>query len=151
MAKKSGSSSAKAPKNKASQKVLTSSGRAKPSAKTKQNLPATKAKKMEALNLKTALNQGQFIKTVAERSEVEEKTVQQVLRVIQEVIVAHLKKKGPQKFKWSGLLMMKLKTKLATKVKKGINPFTKEPMTIAAKPARQTVRITALKALKEAL
>jgi DNA-binding protein HU-beta len=40
--------------------------------------------------------------------------------------------------------------KPATKSRKGTNPFTGEPMTFAAKPARNIVKIRALKKLKEA-
>jgi hypothetical protein len=33
--------------------------------------------------------------------------------------------------------------------KKGINPFTKEPMTFKAKPARSVVKVLPLKGLKD--
>jgi DNA-binding protein HU-beta len=39
--------------------------------------------------------------------------------------------------------------KPATKAKTGINPFTKEPMTYKAKPARNVVKALPLKSLKE--
>jgi nucleoid DNA-binding protein len=39
--------------------------------------------------------------------------------------------------------------KPATKARSGKNPFTGEPMTIQAKPARNVVRALPLKALKE--
>jgi DNA-binding protein HU-beta len=39
--------------------------------------------------------------------------------------------------------------KPATKERQGINPFTKEPITIPAKPASKKVRATALKNLKD--
>ena len=39
--------------------------------------------------------------------------------------------------------------KPATPEKKGINPFTKEPMVVKAKPARRDVKVRALKGLKE--
>ena len=44
---------------------------------------------------------------------------------------------------------LKVVRKQATKAKQGINPFTKEPMTIKAKPARNVVRAVPLKTLKE--
>ncbi|MBP9722987.1 MAG: HU family DNA-binding protein, partial [Gammaproteobacteria bacterium] len=40
-------------------------------------------------------------------------------------------------------------SKKATKARKGVNPFTGQPMTIKAKPARKAARATALKALKD--
>jgi hypothetical protein len=42
-----------------------------------------------------------------------------------------------------------VKRKPATKERQGINPFTKEPMTIKAKPARNVVRVRPLRGLKE--
>jgi nucleoid DNA-binding protein len=47
--------------------------------------------------------------------------------------------------------MVKLRVvdKPATEERQGINPHTRQPMTIAAKPASRTVRATALKALKD--
>ena len=39
--------------------------------------------------------------------------------------------------------------KPATKAKTGINPFTKEPMTYKAKPARNVVKALPMKSLKE--
>ena len=48
-----------------------------------------------------------------------------------------------------GLLKLKVVRRPATKAKQGVNPFTKEPMTIKAKPARNVVRAVPMKALKE--
>jgi DNA-binding protein HU-beta len=39
----------------------------------------------------------------------------------------------------------------ATKARRGINPFTKEPTTFKAKPARKIVRARAVKAAKDAV
>jgi nucleoid DNA-binding protein len=39
--------------------------------------------------------------------------------------------------------------KPATKARKGTNPFTGEEMTFKAKPARNVVKVRALKALKD--
>ena len=39
--------------------------------------------------------------------------------------------------------------KPATKQRPGINPFTKEPITIAAKPASKKVRARPVKAIKD--
>ena len=49
----------------------------------------------------------------------------------------------------SGFVKLYAKATPATPARKGINPFTKEPMTFKAKPASFTVRATALKALKD--
>jgi nucleoid DNA-binding protein len=39
--------------------------------------------------------------------------------------------------------------KAATKQREGINPFTKEPITIKAKPARKVLKARPLKAAKD--
>ena len=48
-----------------------------------------------------------------------------------------------------GLLKLRSIKKPATKDRPGINPFTKQPITIKGKPAQKKVRATALKALKD--
>jgi nucleoid DNA-binding protein len=65
------------------------------------------------------------------------------------LIAKELGKKGPGQFVVPGLLKLKVVRKDATKAKQGINPFTKEPMTIKAKPARNVVKAVPMKALKE--
>ncbi len=112
---------------------------------------STKPPKKGPLVVKEAFNNRLLIKTLVERTHVGKKDVLSVLEGLKEIMVAHLVKKGPQQFKWQGLLMMKIKDKLATKARKGINPFNGEEMIFAAKPARRMVKITALKKLKEAI
>jgi len=55
---------------------------------------------------------------------------------------------GPGSFALPGLLQIKVVRKPATEERKGINPFTKEEMLIKAKPAKNVVKVTALKGLK---
>jgi len=57
--------------------------------------------------------------------------------------------KGPGAFTIPGLIKVRVVRKPATKARKGINPFTGEPMMFKAKPARRVVKATPLKALKE--
>jgi len=45
-------------------------------------------------------------------------------------------------------MKIKVVRKPATKAREGINPFTKERMMIKAKPARNVVKVLALKNLK---
>lgn len=56
---------------------------------------------------------------------------------------------GPGIFTVPGLLKMRVVKKPATKARKGINPFTGEEMMFKAKPASKTVRVAALKGLKD--
>ncbi|MHC5542982.1 HU family DNA-binding protein, partial [Singulisphaera rosea] len=77
------------------------------------------------------------------------KDIASVFDALGSLIATELGKKGPGQFIVPGLLKLKVVRKPATKAKQGINPFTKEPMTIKAKPARNVVRAVPMKALKE--
>ena len=52
-------------------------------------------------------------------------------------------------FTLPGLLKLKVVKKPATKAREGVNPFTKQTVIFKAKPARNVVKIQALKALKD--
>ena len=87
--------------------------------------------------------------SIAEKTGVAKKDVAKVFEAMGELIGKELGKKGPGQFVIPGLLKLKVVRKPATKAKQGINPFTKEPMTIKAKPARNVVKAVPMKALKE--
>ena len=61
----------------------------------------------------------------------------------------NLSTRGPELFTMPGLFKVKVVKKPATKARKGINPFTGEEMMFKAKPARKTVKVLALKGMKE--
>jgi nucleoid DNA-binding protein len=69
-----------------------------------------------------------------------------VLAAVIEVGYAALKSDGS--FILPGWAKFVVKTTKARKAGKGINPFTKEPCMIKAKPAGKTVRARAVKAVK---
>lgn len=75
------------------------------------------------------------------------KQVAQFFDALTDLIKRDLKK-GPGLFTVPGLMKIKVVHKPATKARQGINPFTKEPMLIKAKPARKVVRVVPLKGLK---
>ncbi|MEX2123712.1 MAG: HU family DNA-binding protein [Woeseia sp.] len=52
-------------------------------------------------------------------------------------------------FTLPGLLKMRVVKKPATKARQGVNPFTGEEMMFKAKPASKTVKVAALKGLKD--
>ena len=56
---------------------------------------------------------------------------------------------GPGLFSIPGLLKMRVVKKPATPARKGVNPFTGEEMMFKAKPASKTVKVAALKGLKD--
>mmetsp|Transcript_61911 Transcript_61911/g.114898 ORF Transcript_61911/g.114898 Transcript_61911/m.114898 type:complete len:112 (+) Transcript_61911:92-427(+) len=88
-------------------------------------------------------------KTVAEKMELKPKDVKGIVEAMMELSAEQVKKSGS--FKLAGMLNMKLISKPATKARKGFNPFTKEPCVFKAKPASKSVRVLALKKLKDVL
>jgi nucleoid DNA-binding protein len=77
------------------------------------------------------------------------KQVNAVLGAVTEVAYKELKKSGL--FILPGFAKFVVVKKPARPARKGINPFTKEPTTFAAKPASKTVRARAIKAIKDAI
>ena len=96
-----------------------------------------------------AFDRSDLIRTLSEQVGIDKKQATAVLDTLKDVIVAHLALEGPQHFKWPGLFSMKIKEKAATKERQGVNPFTKEPTTFAAKPAQRLVKITPMNSLKD--
>lgn len=95
------------------------------------------------------MTKAQVIAEIAEFAEVEKKTVARLFDGLTDLIKKQLGPRGPGEFVIPGLLKLKTVKKPATKDRPGINPFTKQPITIKGKPASKKVRATALKALKD--
>ena len=96
-----------------------------------------------------AATKGEVFTKLASKSGLSKKQVSTVFEALTEMIGNELGKKGPGLFQIPGLLKLKVVRKEATKAKQGINPFTKEPMMVKAKPARNVVKALPLKSLKE--
>ncbi len=64
-------------------------------------------------------------------------------------LVARQLKSGPGIFTFPGLLKIKVVRKPAVPERAGINPFTKQETVFKAKPARNVVKLQALKSLKQ--
>merc|ERR1719345_412963 len=111
----------------------------------KKAMKAMKARKA-AMKAGGALTQTGVFQSVAETTSLKTKDVKGVVEALMGVAVEQVKKSGS--FKLAGMLNMKLKNKPATKARKGVNPFTKEPCVFKAKPASKTVRCLAMKKLK---
>ena len=65
--------------------------------------------------------------------------------------IGHVELKKNGVFVVPGLIRMVLVKKPATKERKGINPFTKEPTVFKAKPARKVIKGRPVKAVKDAV
>jgi nucleoid DNA-binding protein len=90
----------------------------------------------------------QLLGTLAENTGLAKKDVASVLEELSAVMERHLKKRAVGQFTLPGLLKVKTVKKPATKARKMISPFTGEEITVAAKPARTSVKILPLKGLK---
>jgi DNA-binding protein HU-beta len=82
-------------------------------------------------------------------SEIGKKDVKGVIEAVAEIGYKELKKTGA--FVVPGFAKFVVIKKPATKARKGINPFTKEPTMFKAKPARKIVRARPVKAAKDAV
>lgn len=91
---------------------------------------------------------GELYSTLADRAEISRKQVVAVFDGLSEVIAAHLKKDGPEKFVLPGLLKIMIKKVPAKPAHEGKNPFTGETMMFKAKPASKKVKVIALSNLK---
>ena len=87
--------------------------------------------------------------TLSEKTGLKKKDIVAVFNELTTIINGHVKKNAAGLFTVPGLMKIKVIRKPATKARKGINPFTGEPAVFKAKPARNVVKVLALKALKE--
>lgn len=117
---------------------------------TKKAAAAAPAKKITAIGDK--MTKTQIVTRIAESTGLTKKQVADVFTELGDLITGHMKRRGSGEFTIpdTGVKIRRVK-KPARKARMGRNPATGEPMKIAAKPASTTVRVTALKALKESV
>ncbi len=97
-----------------------------------------------------SLSKGALLSAVVEASgeaEVSRKQVKAILDALVSLGHRELKKNGL--FTVPGFAKFRVVKKPATKAREGINPFTKQPTTFAAKPASKSVRARPIKAIKD--
>ena len=111
--------------------------------------PASKTEAPAAKSVAKAATKAEIFGALAEKTGLGKKEISGLFDALSDLISKELGKKGPGQFVIPGLLKLKVVRKPATKAKQGVNPFTKEPMTIKAKPARNVVKAVPMKALKE--
>jgi DNA-binding protein HU-beta len=95
------------------------------------------------------LTKSQVVSELAELTELDKKSINRVFDGLTEIIRKQLGSRGPGEFVIPGLLKLRAVKKPATKDRPGINPFTKQAITIKGKPASKKIRASALKALKD--
>ena len=113
----------------------------------KTSKKATPVRKVTAV--KKPMTKANIMAEVAGNTGLTKKQVSSVFDELGIIIERHIKKRSPRQFTLPGLLKIEVKRKPKTKARKGINPFTGEPMMFKAKPARDVVKVRPLKALKD--
>jgi DNA-binding protein HU-beta len=99
--------------------------------------------------MQKVMSKSELIQRVAEKSNLTRSDVTRMLDALEEVGHAELKNTGT--FTLPGFVKFVAEEKPATEAHQGMNPFTKEPMMIGAKPARKVIKVRLLKAIKDAV
>ena len=120
---------------------------------TKKAAPAKKTATKTAAApkpIKETMTKTGLVAHIAEVSAVAAKDVRAVMAALEGAIHGSVSKKGAGEFVLPGILKI-TSVKVAAKPKrKGINPFTKEEVWFAAKPASTKLKVRPLKNLKDA-
>jgi len=117
--------------------------------KTVKKTAVKKASAKKVTAAKAPMTKSAMLDQIAQNTGLARKQVSAVFDELTTLIERHIKKGGVGQFIFPGLMKIELKRKPATKARKGINPFTREMTVFKAKPARNVVRIRALKKLKD--
>ena len=95
------------------------------------------------------MSKSELIQKIADEASVAKKDVRAVIEAMAAIGYKEMKKSGA--FVLPGFAKFVVIKKPATKERKGINPFTKEPTIFKARPARKIVRARPVKAAKDAV
>lgn len=119
--------------------------KASPKAAPKVAAPATALKP-----IKTTFNKTTLLAHLVQTSGQEPKAVKAVLGALEATLLAAINKKGAGEFSWPGVVKVTALQVPAKKARKGIDPFTKQERTFAAKPASVKVKARFFKKVKDA-
>jgi nucleoid DNA-binding protein len=103
----------------------------------------------QATPAKKPMNKTEVLAALCDATGLTKQQVSGLFDELAHLIKRNLDEQGPGIFILPGLLQIKVVRKPATEARKGINPFTKEEMMLKAKPAKNVVKLVALKGLKE--
>ncbi len=95
------------------------------------------------------MTKNQLIDAIAEGTQVSKGDIKAVIEQMATVGYKELNESG--EFVVPGFVKMSIVNKPATEARSGVNPFTKEPMEFAAKPASKSVKASPLKVAKDAV
>lgn len=131
----------------AARKTTAKKTPAKKAAAKKAPAKAAPAKKIKAIS--DRYTKTQILSQISENTELTKKQVQAVLDELSDIIEGHIKKRACGEFVLPGLMKVTTVKKPARRARKGINPFTGEETTFAAKPASVQVKVRPLKKMKD--
>lgn len=95
------------------------------------------------------MSKSELIQKIADELSLAKKDVKAVIESLATHGYKEMKKTG--EFLLPGFAKFIVVKKPATKERKGINPFTKEPTVFKAKPARKQLKVRPVKAAKDAV
>ena len=95
------------------------------------------------------MSKSEFLSALAEKTGLNKKQAGTAMDAVSAIVSEQLKASGEVTI--PGLIKLNVSIKAATEEKPGINPFTKAPTIIKAKPARKVVKARPVKALKDAV
>ena len=93
------------------------------------------------------MTKAQVVSELSSKSNLTKSQVNDIFISLMDIIASELK--GHRPVTIPGIVKIDVRRKEATKARPGINPFTGEKITIKAKPAKNVVKVKALKGLKE--
>lgn len=105
--------------------------------------------RIEGIQNMAKMTKTQLIDAIAEGTQLSKNDVKSVIEYMATVGYKELNESG--EFVIPGFVKMSVVNKPATEARMGVNPFTKEPMQFAAKPASKSVKASPLKVAKDAV
>ncbi|HET7923091.1 MAG TPA: HU family DNA-binding protein [Gammaproteobacteria bacterium] len=135
----------------AAKKKAAGKAKSKAKAKSVKTKVAAKAAKVQipAVASDKQMTKSETYAYLAATSGLSRKQIAGVFGDLAGLIGKSVGKKGPGVYVVPGLMKIRVVRKPATKAREGINPFTGEKTMFKAKPARNVVKVQALKALKD--
>jgi len=100
--------------------------------------------------IKDSFTKSSLLAHLSDVAAVEPKAVKAVMTALEATMLASVNKKGLGSFTLPGLLKVNAVQVPAKKKRVGIDPFTKQERTFAAKPATVKLKVRSLKKLKDA-
>lgn len=103
----------------------------------------------KAANKPKPISKSETYATLAERTGLSKKDVGSVFDELTKLLEEQLGKRGPRVFNIPGLMKVYVHQRKASPARMGRNPATGEEVQIPARPAKEVIKVRALKGLKE--